>query len=199
MQETVLGTTQLIKSQGDNPEVKCRMSKCRAVQNINEMIINSIENVFGLHNLWFWEWRMPHAMQLWLTICVWTLDLVRGYWTKHADRLGEKNKKNTPRAPMLGKDLPFFKTRNDHFSIHRRNSLCLQDAEWSNVRATTLQVNSFPPHFHDPVPKFPWKFKKRHVRGGSLRLSQLLQNCLATDHVVRFSPISHFSLSFFFI
>lgn len=93
MQETVLGTTQLIKSQGDNPEVKCRMSKCRAVQNINEMIINSIENVFGLHNLWFWEWRMPHAMQLWLTICVWTLDLVRGYWTKHADRLGKKKQK----------------------------------------------------------------------------------------------------------
>lgn len=118
-----------------------------------------------------------------------------GYWMKHADRLGEKNKKKRPRAPMLGKDLPLFKTRNDHFTIHRRNSICQQDAEWSNVLAT-LQANSFPPHFHDPVPIFPWKFKKRNVRGGSLRLSQLLQNCLATDHVVRFSPISHFSVFF---
>lgn len=138
--------------------MKCRMSKCRAVQNINEMIINSIENVFGLHNLWFWEWRMPHAMQLWLTICVWTLDLVRGYWTKHADRLGEKNKKNTPRAPMLGKDLPFFKTRNDHFSIvyKTRNDLTceLAPCRWTLFLLifTILYQN-----FHESSRKDMWE------------------------------------------
>lgn len=106
---------------------------------------------------------------------------------------GKKNKKKPSPGSNAGKRFAFFQDAEWSFFN------CLQDAEWSNVRASTLQVNSFPPHFHDPVPKFPWKFKKRHVRGGSLRLSQLLQNCLATDHVVIFSPISHFSLSFFFI